>query len=114
MKKFLAVALAFLFLAITVQPAKAADVQLTVKFVGSQESFLGASASLASQNESFVQPLSAEGTATFSVPAGAYKFSFSSNSSVALAGLSVYQQQVSAPGAIELKVPTARYCEMFE
>ena len=109
MKKFLAVALAFLFLAITVQPAKAADVKLTVKFVGSQESFLGANVSLFAPNESFVQPLSAEGTATFSVPAANYNFSFSSGPAAALAGLSVMQQQVTAPGAIELKVPTARY-----
>ena len=109
MKKFLAVALAVLSLAITVQPAKAADVKLTVKFLGSQESFLGANVSLTAPNESFVQPLSAEGTATFSVPAANYKFSFSSGSAAALAGLSVSQQQVTAPGSIELTMPTARY-----
>lgn len=109
MNKFLAVVLAFLFLAITVQPAKAADVQLTVKFVGSQESFLGANVSLMAPNESFVQPLSVEGTATFLVPAANYTFSFSSGSAAALAGLSVFQQQVTAPGAVELRVPAARY-----
>lgn len=112
MEKFLGVVFAILLIALGVQPANAAEVAVTVKFTGSTESFLGAKVSLMGQNETFVQPITAEGNVAFSVPAGTYSFTLSANSAPALLGLSVLQRQITAPAALELKVPTARYTKV--
>lgn len=110
MKKLLAMVFATLLVVLGVQPAKAADVTFTVKLTGSSESFLGASVSLTSSSANYVQKLTVDGTASFSVPPGTYAFTVAGNTAVAMLGLNLAQQlQVTAPGDLRLQVPQARY-----
>ncbi len=108
MKKFLAVVLAFLFLAITVQPAKAADVSFSFELDGNGAPIAGALITLSSPAETFVQKLGADGKSDFLLPAGNYTFSISTREMTEPFDVTAWGRTITAPGALKLTLPKSR------